>query len=383
MGGCGFYRMIFPELALKTMTKNIRFVQSMKLIPTPQFYQDFRIVRIQRQVSAGQTSFITDYLAPLRDAYGFHLIYEIDDVINHEDIPEWNIARKAFDDESYYGNVKRIFEAVDYLTTTTENLKQYYIEKYHVAPEKVIVIPNYLPRWWIGELDWKKNFNYNFNGKKRVRPRIGLPLSTSHFDTKGDVGYDDVSHIIPLIRDTYKQYEWCFIGFCPKPLEDLGKDKKITILPGSDLLNYPREFWNYDFQAVIAPLRDNIFNRCKSQIKLEEMWALGIPIFAQDNDCYSKYTNNTFHDSNDLGDKIEKLFADKKKYVKEIKKGKNIVDYGDANAPNGYWLEKNIGSYYNLFTVPQNTLKFDIKKMPKYKEFFGNKKETSKMDLSI
>jgi hypothetical protein len=51
---------------------------------------------------------------------------------------------------------------------------------------------------------------------------------------------------------------------------------------------------------LIAPLVDNPFNRCKSNIKWLEFSALGIPMAGQNICTYNKYTNNLFNSANDL-----------------------------------------------------------------------------------
>ena len=364
--GCGFYRLKAPAIVLESITKDISIINSMKLVPLQQFYQDIKCVRVQRQLGHQQTQFILDFLCKIRDATGqFIIVYEIDDDINPNHIPDYNSAKKAFLDTSLHDNVKRIFKEVDFITTTTEYLKASYVKHYNVEPEKIIVIPNYMPRWWAGEtFSVERSMKLLTANKKR--PRIGLPLSSSHFDLDGKAGYDDTTAIVPFIRNNYKRYEFCFIGHCPKGLEDIYKAGKLQVLSGSDIMNYPRELWRHNFQAIVAPLRDNEFNKAKSNIKLVEGWALGIPVITQDLECYNQYHNLVFKDNNQLQNQIDGLFGNPQKYKKIIKQNRHIVDYGDKNAPNGYWLEKNCQIYYQLYTQGQNTIKVDMTKLPKY-----------------
>ncbi len=190
-----------------------------------------------------------------------------------------------------------------------------------------------------------------------------MPLSSSHYDLTGQNNYqDDISHITDFIRSTCNKYQWCFIGHCPKQLEDLARNKKIEIQMGSDLLNYPRELWRRNFQAIVAPLQNNVFNRCKSNIKLIESWALGIPAIVQDLDPYRPYTDMLFKDANDLQNQLDRLFRDQKRYTKIIKQNRHIVDYGDKNSPDGWWIEKNLMPWMKLFTLPQKTIKIDLTK---------------------
>lgn len=367
-GGCGFYRMIFQKMALQTMTRDMRFIESFKFIADPNFYRDIRMVRLQRQVSNEQCSFFLNFLKKYSMMMGYWLVYEIDDVVSYDDIPPYNCARHAFNNELFYENVKNILTGCDYITVTTDELKDYYVRKYGVDHEKVLVLPNYLPRWWVGgtyNLD-KQVQLYNENIKK---PRIGFPLSSSHYDINGINNYvDDFTGIIDFVRSTVNKYQWCFMGHCPKNLEDLARDRKIEILPGSDVLNYPREMWERGmFQAVVAPLQDNIFNRSKSAIKIFESYSIGIPCITQDLPIYSKYHDCVFKDANQLQNRLDEVLHDKDKYRKIVRTNRAKVDYGpigsDGHYKNGAWLEKNIGKWYQLYSLPQKTLCLDLRKV--------------------
>ena len=378
VGGCSHYRLRFPEWALQTIRRDVRFISSMKLIVDPQFFRDLRVVRLQRQVSNSQCEYFLKFLAPLSNSIGFWLIYEIDDVIGYEDIPAYNHSRKAFETKTFFDNVKNMLGAADLITVTTDALKEYYHTKYDVPNHKIVVIPNYLPRWWIGETYSIDRQMQQLNEYSR-KPRIGLPLSSSHYDLTGINNYvDDLTHIVDFIRGTVDKYQWVFVGHVPKQLHDLAKSGKIEVGPGSDLLNYPRELWRKNLQCIIAPLQDNIFNRCKSSIKFAEASALGIPAIVQDLEPYSKYTDMTFTDANSLQNKLDYLFRDHKKYRKIIKENRHIVDYGDKFAPNGWWLEKNLKRWNDIFTLPQKTIRFDLSKM----QSAGSCDEGIKLDLT-
>jgi len=387
IGGCGHYRMKFPVWSLQTNAKNIRVIDSMKLIGDPRFFYDIRCVRIQRQVNDAQCDYFLKFLKPLSDSIGFWTIYEVDDVIKYEDIPLYNHGRTAYENKQFFANVKNILQGCDFLTVTTDTLRQYYIDNYELEEDKVVTIPNYLPRWWIGEAYREDLIKERYDVHKD-KPRIGLPLSSSHYDLTGINNYiDDFSIISDFVRSTVKKYQWVVVGHVPKKIEDLIKSKQVECVPGSDLLNYPREMVDRGkFNAIVAPLQDNVFNRCKSNIKLLESWALGIPCIVQDLSCYSPYTKMTFKDNNELQIQLDNLFKDKKKYIKTVKNNRKIIDYGDTRSPNGWWLEKNLSKWFQLFTAPQKTIRLDLTKEGQDKKSQSEpEKETSliELDLSI
>ena len=377
-GGCGHYRMMFPAWALRTMRKDIRFIESFKYIDNPNFYRGLRIIRLQRQVNDVQANFFLNFLVPVSKSQGQWLIYEIDDVIHYDDIPKYNMAQSAFNNSKFFENVQSMLQATDIITVTTSNLKNYYHKKYDIDLDKIVVIPNYLPRWWIGE-------TYNLERQCKLykdnikKPRIGFPLSSSHFDLKmQNNGIDDFSDIVDFVRSTVSQYQWVFKGHVPYQLQDLAHDKKIEVVPPSDLLNYPRELWRHNLQLTIAPLRDNVFNRCKSNIKLLESWALGIPCVAQKLDPYEKYTDRVFVTPDELQNQIDSILVTKQKYKSEIAKNRNVIDYGDENAPYGWWIEKNMRNWLALQTIPQKTLSFDLEQV---KSFLNKKEEGLQLNL--
>lgn len=362
MGGCGFYRMKFPAMAAQTMRRDIRIVESTKMIPLPDFYRDIRMVRVQRQVSDMQCQFLLKFLKPLSMQYGFWLCYEIDDVIGPDDIPLYNMGREAYQQPSFVNNIKTMLNAVDFVTVTTDELKKYYHEKFEVPNENIIVINNYLPRWWIGEAYNLDRIEKRFDENSKNKHRIGIASSTTHFDVNGKNGYiDDFTHIIDFIKSTIDKYQWVFIGGLPHALQKEAQLGKIEVHRGFDLLNYPRELAGKNIDIVVAPLLDNIFNRCKSNIKFLEMSALGIPCVCQNLVPYQKYTDLLFDDANDLQNQFDKILKNKKTYLKIVKYNRNIIDYGDHNSPNGWWLEKNMNIWLQQFMIAQKTLHYDIR----------------------
>ena len=361
MGGCGHYRMKFPSMAAQTMRRDIRIVESTKMIPLPEFYRDMRMVRVQRQVSSQQCKFMLEFLKPLSMQYGFWLVYEIDDVIGPDDIPLYNMGRAAYQFADIDTNIRKMLNCADFVTVTTDRLKQYYHEKYGVPNENIIVVPNYLPRWWIGEAFNKDAIAARYEENIR-KPRIAIASSTTHFDVnKMNGGVDDFTHIVDFIRDTSDKYQWLFVGGCPVQLEDLVASRKIELHRGSDLLNYPRELVGKNIDIIVAPLQDNVFNRCKSNIKFLEMSALGIPSICQNLTPYTPYTDLLFDDANGLQNQIDNVLKTKKHYMKVVQHNRNIIDYGDSQSPDGWWLEKNMNIWLQQFMISQKTLSYDIR----------------------
>jgi len=253
-------------------------------------------------------------------------------------------------------------ELCDIITVSTEELKELYIKEYNLDRAKFIVIPNYLPRWWIGDA---MNINRQMAqyDAQRNRPSLAFCCSVNHFDLQNqNNGQDDFSHLIPWIIKNIDKYRFTFVGGVPQQLHQYVKQNKIIYQPPSDIFNYPREMQLRKIDLLIAPLVDNAFNRCKSNIKFLEFSALGIAMCGQNISTYNKYTKLVFNNGNDIDNIIDKLFFRKDSrdyYYTIIAQQRKIIEEKSPLSPNGFWLEKNIAPYYNLYSIPQKTIHID------------------------
>jgi len=354
-GGAYTYRIGFPQLTMKNIFRGqgIKFTESFYYITDPKYLKLINTFVVRQRPDSQLTQYLK-LLKKISNSYGQLIIFDMDDILKYEDIPNWNIGRKAFKNIS----IKENLDLSDIITVTTVALKQYLIDTYNISKNKIVIIPNYIPRWWIHP----KSLKEQTNTIKAKRPKIILPLSSSHYSSDPSLE-DDFSHIINFIRNTTKKYEWIFVSGCPIPLLDLHKNKEISVVKGSTILNYPREMVErYSPSIILAPLKDNIFNRCKSEIKIQEAFSMNIPIIAQDLPMYKNLTEFTFNNENDLQNNIDIILSNKNKYSDIIKNNKNICDKGNQYFKNGFWLENNINKHIDLyFKSIRNTIKINLK----------------------
>jgi len=357
-GGCAFYRIVSPKLSMMANHRNVISSESFTPITNVTYYQHVRMIKIQRQCTAHQFNFAKSVLKVVNDTFGSWLIYDIDDVLVHVDMPDYNLAKPQYNAErtKYLGDIMKL---ADFVTVSTDILGEYYQNLFRMSRDKFITVPNYVPKWWIGNSYDIDRIEARYNNMKK--PKIAFVCGSNHFDLKNlNNGIDDFTHIIDWIRSNVKNYDFHFVGGLPLQLKDLLKGGKIFKDPPCDIYNYPREIANRGYDLWVAPLQDNIFNRCKSNIKLVESWALGIPSIVQECACYSKYTDNRFITANDLQKKIDYILKSKKNYLETVKHGRDIVEHGDSNAKNGYFLEDNLDIHKKLFMLNQKTMKIKI-----------------------
>lgn len=60
-------------------------------------------------------------------------------------IPKFNRGRAAFEPPQIQENIRQMLNAADFVTVTTDYIKDFYHKNYGVPLENIIAIPNLLP----------------------------------------------------------------------------------------------------------------------------------------------------------------------------------------------------------------------------------------------
>lgn len=68
-----------------------------------------------------------------------------------EEIPLYNRGHDAFQSKQIQDNIKYMLNVSDLVVVTTDYIKNYYHRKYGVPLERILAVPNLLPRWWYGD----------------------------------------------------------------------------------------------------------------------------------------------------------------------------------------------------------------------------------------
>jgi hypothetical protein len=312
-GGCGFWRMIWPETLINGYQKAI--VNGLTtMVLDPRFYAGYSAVRLQRQATPMQLKFV-EFLKSQQSTHDFKIIYEIDDIIFKDDIPDFNKCKVAFDNDEILQSTKEIMAAADEISVTCDFMKNYYME--HTSNKNISVIPNYTPRFWFQGLYDKQNVLNNLE-KNKKQPRVGYCGSGTHIDVANKTNQkDDFGHVTDYIIATRKKFKWVFMGCYPlkcKPFIDSGE---IEYHNWNGLYTYPTAMKNLNVNAFIAPLQDNTFNKAKSNIKYLEPANLGIPCFCQDIITYKAAPDELrFTTGQDLIDKLNMVLSNPDLYSK-------------------------------------------------------------------
>lgn len=315
----GTIRVILPYMLLNTYS-DILANYDFTIHKTPTFYQNINVLQFQRACTPDQFELIK-YIKSMNNP--FKLFYDIDDLIL--DVPEYNVSSNYY--HIHKDNIRKLLETFNCIVCSTPELAKH-MSKYN----KTTIIKNRLIKS-LWETTPRTTYTPQTYKQKIIWAGGGQHFSTKNLD--GDFSED----IIDFIKKTIDVYEWIFIGSWPLQLEN---NLYITKYPWQNYLEYPRLLKTIDADIGIALLKDNEFNKCKSNIKALEYTALGIPgIYSN----IAPYKNMSCKVNNidDFVGYIEKLTTDYD-YRQKIK----MKDY-ETLKDNLYWDETYIKRYIRTY----------------------------------
>jgi len=320
-GGCGYWRMGWSEYLLNVKQRaSITGLTSMVL--SENFYENIKSIRFQRQATPHQREFIKA-LKGLSEKFKFKIIYEVDDIVFKDDIPDFNRCKEAFDNPEVVRTILEIMGMVDEFSVTCQYMKDYYISK--TGNKKINVLPNYAPKFWLDRFYHPKKLEETFE-KNKKKPRILYSGSGVHADIVNKANQkDDFEHVVQQIIKARKDFKFVWKGCFPlscKPFVDNGE---MEFLSWSDLQDYPQGLYDAGASVAFASLQDNIFNRSKSNIKMIEAGALGMPGIFQDM-CTYEEADLKFKSGEDLIDQLKFITKDIGQYMEYSKKGRAYAE---------------------------------------------------------
>jgi O-antigen biosynthesis protein len=341
--GCGVWRMVWPQYVLNLQQKAV-IHSATTMILDERFYNNISCVRVQRQATPQQKQFI-EHLKNISEKTGMRIVYEVDDLIFREDIPEYNKFKCAFTSDEIRNSSQDIMMLCDEITVTCPFMKAYYEEK--TGHKNITVIPNMPPRFWLdGHFStYKLSKNYKKHcSRKNVKPRILYAGSGAHFDVDSlNKDQDDFSHVVSAIINSINRYRWVFIGAFPPALKPYILNKEIEFHPWQNIIKFPKFISQLEINCMVAPLQNNTFNKAKSDIKFVEASALGIPIVCQDMVTYEN-AHIKFKTGEEMISKIDHTLRSQGNYISICEEAHESIQ--------DRWLEDNIDAYKELYTLP-------------------------------
>ncbi|WP_372772369.1 glycosyltransferase [Pantoea sp. WEP] len=255
LSGCGYYRIIKPFEAMEEAGL-VQGKLSRLLINLPQLTQyDADSIILQRQI----TPEAHDWIARLKKFSRAFKVFELDDYLPN--LPVKNMHRVDMP-KDIVKSIRKSLSMVDRFVVSTPVLADAF-SGYH--PD-IRVAENRLPVNQWGSLS-------SLRGQGR-KPRVGWAGGASHTG--------DLEMMVDVVRALSDRVEWVFMGMCPPRLRPYIHEYHT----GVDIDAYPEKLASLNLDLAIAPVEDNLFNRCKSNLRLLEYGACGFPVIASDVECY-------------------------------------------------------------------------------------------------
>lgn len=344
-GGCALWRIIWPSEYLNAY-KKASVMNMFQLVVEPYFYATINAIKFQRQCQDNQVELIK-HMKKISDAKKeksgkpLKILWEVDDLVGPpECIPDFNHCKKAFNTPKIIENLKKLVDVVDEFVVVSDYMKEHY--KQYVGMEKISVVPNYLPPTWLDNLfvaDEKMKL-YETN---RNKPRIGYIGSGTHFDiANNNAQRDDFWHVIEFIHKTKDKYQWVFIGGYPVRFHSLVKSGVFEYHPWSPIIELQSKVRSLGLQATIAPLLDHPFNRAKSDIKLMESAALGIPCVCQNLNPYKEGIFK-FDTGEEMLSQLENILKDEDSYENAMLRSRELVE--------NKWLHNHLDEHLLIYNT--------------------------------
>lgn len=311
---CGFYRIINISELLR-MNPNYEIM----LCPPGKFlYTNNQYYFTQRAIGTKNM----ETLLNLKRKTNTQWVVDFDDII-WEPLPKYNLC--PIDWQDNLQSIKNgLDELADVIIVSTVPIKES-LAKY-VNPSKIWVIPNMLPRW---------KWNY---------PRLARPTTDSILYAGSPTHYDNSKH---NYGDFTIEWDKFLQG---KVVNTMGIPpwfiNSTNNYGWTNMIDYSHYFYGVASKNkfVIAPLANNFFNKCKSDLKYLECCAVGRVCLCSDFED-SPYTFAHPLQKvpvNATTKQIEYIMKECDKHYDEI------IEY-QYKYLNERWLDNNIDLYTNIF----------------------------------
>lgn len=256
--GCGQYRIIQPFNALRSaglidgaLSRGLMHVTDLE-----RYAPD--VVVLQRQISAERL----EAMRRMRAFSGAFKVYELDDYLPN--LPLKSVHRSHMP-RDIVKSLRRGLSYVDRFVVSTEAIAEAFAD-FH--PDIQVRHNTLDPRFWDASLPESER-------RTAAKPRVGWAGGASHTG--------DLEMIEDVIKALAGEVEWVFFGMCPDRLRPYVHEYH----PGVLIAQYPAALARLNLDLALAPVEQNLFNECKSNLRLLEYGACGYPVICSDIRCYS------------------------------------------------------------------------------------------------
>lgn len=245
---------------------------------TEDFPPDFDIIIVNKVSSQAR-----DYISEAKEN-GAKIILDLDDWI---EFPEWHSNHNGFYTPEIEARTKHYLKIADVVWCASEHLMYELVNHDYCPVEKMLYVPNAIdfsqPQFMPNKWD-KGRYTVGWIGASNHQhdvSMLGKPLEK----LLGQKNYDMLCAGISQADPDTERY-WSFIQsvFTSNFKLDSSRFKRIEAM---DSYNYAFSYNLCDL--VLAPLKDDIFTRCKSNLKVLEAGAFSLPIICSNVEPYKEF----------------------------------------------------------------------------------------------
>jgi glycosyltransferase involved in cell wall biosynthesis len=257
--GVDYHRLLGVHAAMGTMAEvsQINSIENVKI----EFLQEFDVLVVNRYVSRELNT--SAVLAIVKES-GIKLVVDLDDDYR---IPDWHIFYDSYKQGGHSSHIFQGLKHADAITVTHENAALLISKE--TGNENVFVVPNGIN---------KADNQFNLPKVQSKKIRFGWTGSVTHMEDvllmHESLDYLYNSNYVNEFQFVYGGYDSSDQSGISKTILSIlsckgsASDKTFSVFPAQDVFNYGRFYTHIDVSMI--PLRDNRFNRLKSNLKLLE-----------------------------------------------------------------------------------------------------------------
>ncbi|WP_312909867.1 glycosyltransferase [Stutzerimonas nitrititolerans] len=309
--GCGHYRMIQPFNAMRDAGLIEGHLSMGLLSPAELARYAPDVVVLQRAVLDEQL----EKMRRMQTFSGAFKVFELDDYLPN--LPIKSIHRLHMP-KDILRSLRRGLGYVDRFVVSTQPLA----EAFSGLHGDIRVIENRLPVGW-----WK-----GLQSERRVgtKPRVGWAGGAGHTG--------DLELIADVVKELADEVEWVFFGMCPDKLRPYIHEFHAGVF----IHQYPSALASLNLDLALAPLEQNLFNECKSNLRLLEYGACGFPVICSDVRCFQNDGLPVTRVKNRFKDWVEAIRA----HINDLDAAAKAGDELRTAVLNGWMLEgKNLEAW--------------------------------------